>query len=125
MKDAGIKTWKKPSKEELEAKCKEFGYNPRKIGEFYKVTPAAAWNWMKDYGIKTNKSNLQISQEKKPSKEELEAKCKELEYNATKVGGHYKVTEPTALKWMKDEGIKIKSYNKHSLEKAVQEYIEK
>ena len=114
---------KKPSKEELEAKCKELGYNTRKVGELYAVTHGTALNWMVNYEIKANKSNVQISQEKKPSKEELEAKCKELGYNAAKVGKYYEVNNSTAWDWMKE--CKIKTGRSNPLEKAVEEYVGK
>ena len=61
MKEEGIKIGKKPSKEELEEKCKELGYNASRVGEFYKVSYGTVWGWIKGYGIKTNKSTQQIS----------------------------------------------------------------
>jgi hypothetical protein len=125
MKDYGIETnkstnqislEKKPSKEELKIKCKELEYNAVKVGEYYEVNQHTAWKWMKKEGIKTNKSTIQISQEK-PSKEKFEVKYRELESTA-KVGEYYKVNQVTALNWMKDYGIEInKSTRQISQEK--------
>lgn len=120
MKEYKIKTRrqifkeKKPIREELEIKCEESGYNATKIREYYGISSKTALRWMKGYDIKTNKSTHQISKEKKPSKEELEAKCKEFDHNTTKVGEYYGITRTTALNWMK--GYKIKIGKKRSRE---------
>jgi len=113
---------KKPSKEELEAKCKEFGYNAQKVGKFYEVDGITAWGWMKKYGIKTNKSASQISQEKKPSKEELQRKYEGLG-STKKLGEFYKVSASTAWGWMKDYDINMRRCKQNSLEEAVHEYL--
>jgi hypothetical protein len=110
----------RPSKKELEAKYKELG-STMKLGEYYKVSQRTALNWMEKAGIETMKSNQQISQEKKPSKEELKAKCKELGYNAVKVGEYYKVDPTTSWKWMKKAGFITNRSD--SLESQIQAYI--
>jgi hypothetical protein len=175
MRKYGIETGKKPSKEELKEKYTELG-SFVKVGKYYGVDAGTVFNWMKNYGIESNKSTVQISQEKKPSKEELEQKynqhkssiklaeeigvshttvvrwlkedrievrksdrqisqetkpskekleqvCKEFEYNTIKVGKYYGVCNTTAGKWMKSYGIKINKLN--SLEQQIEAYIGK
>jgi hypothetical protein len=111
----------RPSKKELEKKYKEFG-GCGKVGEYYKVNPSTIHLWLKEDGIKINKSSRQISQEKKPSKEELEQKCKELKYNGTKVGEYYKVSKGAASRWIKEYGIEIiKKPSKEEIEQKCKE----
>jgi len=97
-------TIKMPSKEELQKTYNELG-SASKIGKHYKVGTTTAWNWMKKDKIERNKSTRQISHEKKPSKEELEEKCRELGYNKTKVGKYYEVSSTTIWDWMKKDKI--------------------
>lgn len=59
----------------------------------------------------------------KPSKEELEMKCKELGYNATKVGICYEISSSTACRWMKEYKIEIKNPKTGSLENTIRTYV--
>jgi len=115
----------KPPKEELERKYLELG-SSAKVGEYYEVNQKTALKWMEEDRIKTNKSPLQISREKKPSKEDLESKYKELGNNAVKVGEYYDVSHATAWTWMKDYGIKTgKNPNiKQALDGMLNDYIQ-
>lgn len=114
---------KKPPKKELETKCEELKYNIRKVAKYYEVSNNTAWSWMKKDRIKRNKSTRQISKEKKPSREEFEAKCKELRYSSVKVGKYYKVCQPTAWDWMKEYGIMTNKKRQNSLESMIRTYI--
>jgi transposase-like protein len=96
---------KKPAREELEAKYREFG-STLAIGKAYGVSASTAGKWLHKDNITIKKSTVQIRLEKKPSKQELEEKCKELG-SLTKVGEFYKVSIGTAFRWLKKDGIEI------------------
>ena len=108
MNKAGIEMQlERPSKRELQKKLKKLGSVAR-VSEIYKKSSTTILNWMKDYEIERKKSAMQICKEKKPSKEELESKCKEFGYTITKVADYYKVGDSTMGRWIKSYGIEVK-----------------